>query len=54
MALFARIFGADALWSSSACYAMCCFPDENFKMPDKLYPKLAELLGAYVETRTAV
>jgi len=34
-----------------ACYAMCCFPDENFKMPDKLYPRLAELLGAFVETR---
>lgn len=38
----------------SACYAMCCFPDENFKMPDKLYPRLAELLGAFVETRVQV
>lgn len=38
----------------SACYAMCCFPDENFKMPDKLYPRLAELLGAFVETRMQV
>lgn len=33
---------------------MCCFPDENFKMPDKLYPRLAELLGTFVETRVQV
>jgi len=32
-----------------ACFHMCIFPDETAKMPDRLYPKIAELIGQFVE-----
>lgn len=33
---------------------MCIFPDETAKMPDRLYPKIAELIGQFVEQQAQV
>jgi hypothetical protein len=33
---------------------MCIFPDETCKMPDKLYPKIAELIGQFAEAQALV
>lgn len=39
-------------WSyHDACYHMCVFSEDTFKMPDRLYPKIAETLSAFVSAQ---
>lgn len=47
--------GAKEWWSyHDCCFNICIFPDETAKMPEKLYPKIAEVISQYVESQAQV